>query len=395
MSRQFSSATVLRMVPNSLLALLFDRLGLGDLNIAWEKLGQREITQALKAINLLGRPEQDAVEGALRSVFDLACDAGIDAIFEAAAKTGDLDLPRQMPSDCGRWIVDRLLRTLLRRLECNPPRVSRVDLGGGASRLEQLGLIVPAEPARGVACQHCDGPYCLPVEFVRHVPSGTVHGYISCSQCGLSQVDPRQLDRWRVSAQGLLASVVSSLAGAARSPAVVIEEKLWSAGKLHLTVKTALQLINRFLAEDDFDADTQFCLHWFEQYGWESGKFGEADTLARAKGTSVEGVKQAGVLHAAGGNVRLLKWREYPSDWDPRTDPRLFQAIDAVDRQGQRKRWAGWAPLAIFGVWARWIIGDDLGPVICNSDFHQLHSPFSGDLPWPRMRPKLLQPNRF
>ena len=35
-----------------------------------------------------------------------------------------------------------------------------------------------------------------------------------------------------------------------------------------MTVRTALQLINRFLAEDDFDADTQFCLHWFEQYGW-------------------------------------------------------------------------------------------------------------------------------
>jgi putative DNA methylase len=90
-----------------------------------------------------------------------------------------------------------------------------------------------------------------------------------------------------------------------------------------MTVKTALQLINRFLAEDDFDADTQFCLHWFEQYGWETGKFGEADTLARAKGTSVEGVKQSGVLHSASGNVRLLKWAEYPSDWDPQADERL------------------------------------------------------------------------
>ena len=30
-----------------------------------------------------------------------------------------------------------------------------------------------------------------------------------------------------------------------------------------MSVRTALQLINRFLAEDDFDADTQFCLHWF------------------------------------------------------------------------------------------------------------------------------------
>src|SRR5262249_24094888 len=89
-----------------------------------------------------------------------------------------------------------------------------------------------------------------------------------------------------------------------------------------MTVRTALQLINRFLAEDDFDADTQFCLHWFEQHGWESGKFGEADTLARAKGTSVAGVQQAGVVEAGGGNVRLLKWKEYPTDWDPTTDSR-------------------------------------------------------------------------
>jgi putative DNA methylase len=90
-----------------------------------------------------------------------------------------------------------------------------------------------------------------------------------------------------------------------------------------MTVKTALQLINRFLAEDDFDADTQFCLHWFEQYGWTTGRFGEADVLARSKGTSVDGVKQAGVVESGGGNVRLLRWKEYPSDWDPENDPRL------------------------------------------------------------------------
>lgn len=90
-----------------------------------------------------------------------------------------------------------------------------------------------------------------------------------------------------------------------------------------MTVRTALQLMNRFLAEDDFDHDTQFCLHWFEQYGWKDGKFGDADTLARAKGTSVEGVRQSGVLMAAGGVVRLLKWSEYPSDWNPASDSRL------------------------------------------------------------------------
>ncbi|NLR71708.1 DUF1156 domain-containing protein [Novosphingobium sp. ERN07] len=90
-----------------------------------------------------------------------------------------------------------------------------------------------------------------------------------------------------------------------------------------MTVQTALQLINRFLAEDDFDPDTQFCLHWFEQFGWKDGRFGEADTLARAKGTSVDGAKQAGVLFASGGVVRLLKWMDYPSDWDVEKDDRL------------------------------------------------------------------------
>lgn len=107
-----------------------------------------------------------------------------------------------------------------------------------------------------------------------------------------------------------------------------------------MSVRTALQLINRFLAEDDFDADTQFCLHWFEQHGWEAGKFGEADTLARAKGTSVAGVHQAGVIEAGGGNVRLLRWREYPADWNPATDVRLpvwealHQLIRAYNAEG-------------------------------------------------------------
>ncbi len=90
-----------------------------------------------------------------------------------------------------------------------------------------------------------------------------------------------------------------------------------------MSVRTALQLINRFLAEDDFDHDTQFCLRWFEQHGWDSGRFGDADTLARAKGTSVDGVRQAGVLFAEGGSVRLLRWTEYATDWDPTVDERL------------------------------------------------------------------------
>jgi putative DNA methylase len=85
-----------------------------------------------------------------------------------------------------------------------------------------------------------------------------------------------------------------------------------------MSVRTALQLINRFFAEDDFDHDTQFCLHWFETQGWAEGKFGEADVLARAKGTSVGGLHDAGVIESSGGKLRLLRWAELPKDWAPR-----------------------------------------------------------------------------
>jgi putative DNA methylase len=101
-----------------------------------------------------------------------------------------------------------------------------------------------------------------------------------------------------------------------------------------MSVRTALQLINRFLAEDDFDADTQFCLHWFEQHGWSEGVFGEADVLARSKSTSVDAMKEAGVLQSGSGKVRLLKWAEYPTDWDPRTDKRtpVWEALHQLIR---------------------------------------------------------------
>jgi putative DNA methylase len=117
-------------------------------------------------------------------------------------------------------------------------------------------------------------------------------------------------------------------------------------------VKTALQLINRFLSEDDFDAESQFCLHWFEQHGWSEGVFGEADVLARSKSTSVSGLDESGVLFSGGGKVRLRKWADYPSDWDPTTDNRLpiwealHQLIRALKQGGEAASGVLLAPLA-------------------------------------------------
>lgn len=89
-----------------------------------------------------------------------------------------------------------------------------------------------------------------------------------------------------------------------------------------MSVHTALTLINSYLPgdPDEFDADTRFCLAWFEEYGWNRGSFGQADVLARAKGTSVDHLVLAGVAESGGGVVRLLTSADYPADWSPARD---------------------------------------------------------------------------
>jgi putative DNA methylase len=134
------------------------------------------------------------------------------------------------------------------------------------------------------------------------------------------------------------------LAQAAIGPGMAIYSKydaVLNQDGSRMSVHDALVLINRaitdYLSPDsgDFDADTQFCSSWFEQYGWSSGQFGEADTLARAKGTSVDGVNAAGVIQSGGGKVNLLKWADYQSDWDPTKDERtpIWEACHQMIRR--------------------------------------------------------------
>ena len=95
-----------------------------------------------------------------------------------------------------------------------------------------------------------------------------------------------------------------------------------------LSVRDALSLIVQTLEEalaeqeGDFDADTRWAVAWFEQAGFLDHEFGVAETLSKAKNTSVDGMIEAGILKAGGGKVRLLRPHELPDDWDPRTDRR-------------------------------------------------------------------------
>lgn len=111
-----------------------------------------------------------------------------------------------------------------------------------------------------------------------------------------------------------------------------------------MTVKTALQLINRELDEylggiqGEFDADTRFAITWFEQNGLKAGDYGTANNIATARGISVESVKHAGIVESAAGKVRILTRDELDNDWDPESDGHLtvWECLQHLVRQHEK-----------------------------------------------------------
>jgi len=140
------------------------------------------------------------------------------------------------------------------------------------------------------------------------------------------------------------------LAQAAIGPGMAIYTRyarVLDAEGIPLSVREALTLINQTLdealaaQEGDFDADSRWALAWFEQSGFAEGEYGVAETLSKAKNTSIQGMVHDGILAAKGGKVRLLRPDELPADWDPTTDKRLtawdmvHQLIRALDAGGE------------------------------------------------------------
>jgi putative DNA methylase len=122
------------------------------------------------------------------------------------------------------------------------------------------------------------------------------------------------------------------LAQAAIGPGMAVYTryaKVLDAGGKPLLVREALALINQTLdevlaeQEGDFDADSRWALGWFEQHGFAAGEYGMAETLSKAKNTSVSGMVEAGILASRAGKVRLFKPAELAKDWDPTRDPHL------------------------------------------------------------------------
>ncbi|MHB8332475.1 MAG: hypothetical protein ACYDEA_09810, partial [Candidatus Dormibacteria bacterium] len=112
--------------------------------------------------------------------------------------------------------------------------------------------------------------------------------------------------------EGLIAPV--DLAQAAIGPGMAIfskYSKVLEADGSSMRVGTALGLINQALdevlaeQEGEFDSDTRWAVTWFDEHGFEEGSYGDAETLSKAKVTSVDHLKERGVVDRGAGKVRL------------------------------------------------------------------------------------------
>ena len=92
--------------------------------------------------------------------------------------------------------------------------------------------------------------------------------------------------------------------------------KVLEADGTPMTVRSALQVINEeidlYFNEQvgDLDAMSRFCVDLYTQNAFNDIKFGDADILARAKGTSVATLASHDVVYAKAGTVHLIERTE-------------------------------------------------------------------------------------
>lgn len=94
--------------------------------------------------------------------------------------------------------------------------------------------------------------------------------------------------------------------------------KVYEADGSPMTVRSALKIINQeldlFFNEQvgDLDSMSRFCIDLYTQSAFNDIKFGDADILARAKGTSVAALASHGAVYAKAGTVHLIERIELP-----------------------------------------------------------------------------------
>jgi putative DNA methylase len=115
----------------------------------------------------------------------------------------------------------------------------------------------------------------------------------------------------------------ADLAQASIGPGIAVYSKykeILDASGEPLSVRQALVMINQeldvLLREQmgTLDAESQFCVLWFEQYGLQDGPYGDANTLMRARMASEQKLANSGILESRQGKVRLKSRKELSLD---------------------------------------------------------------------------------
>lgn len=114
-----------------------------------------------------------------------------------------------------------------------------------------------------------------------------------------------------------------------------------------LSVRQALALINQILdeilaaAERGFDGESRWALAWFEEFGFNEAEYHIAETLSKAKNSSVATMVELGIMIAKRGKVRLLKPQEL-TPWyaNNKTEPLIVwkivhQLISLLENSGE------------------------------------------------------------
>ena len=96
-----------------------------------------------------------------------------------------------------------------------------------------------------------------------------------------------------------------------------------------MRVSAALSIINDVLGEvldgeeAELDRDTRFALTWFAEHQYEPASSGDAESVAKAKNTSLEGLADSGIGEARAGKFRLYRRGELAQRWSPADDDRF------------------------------------------------------------------------
>lgn len=113
-----------------------------------------------------------------------------------------------------------------------------------------------------------------------------------------------------------------------------------------MSVRSALARINEILdevlneQEGNFDTTSRFAIAWYRQHGYGVGTFGNANILANARNTTVDGMERGGVLTSRAGKVQLIRPSDLRTDYDILADlhtsnwEALHHLIEALESEG-------------------------------------------------------------